>query len=99
MSHGRLFVVNGFIYQSTHLPRIDLIHTPTTPIPLYLPPTHPQTILQNTPNVGQVTVTRTTGTDYVSWAVTFQEAANVPLFSVHSSNIYCGASVSGGATA
>ena len=40
-------------------------------------------------NVAQVTVTRTTSLGTVSWQVTFAEVAQVPLFTVYSSNFIC----------
>ena len=55
---------------------------PLTPIPS-------QVILMNMLNVAQVTVTKTILLSTVSWQVTFAEVAQVPLFTVHSSNFYC----------
>ena len=58
----------------------------SSPLLLICPP---QVILMNMLNVAEVAVTRTTSLGSVSWQVTFSEVAQVPLFTVYSSNFYC----------
>ena len=46
-------------------------------------------IIENMPNIATVSVQKVVETDFITWMVTFTESANVPLFSVNSSNVVC----------
>jgi hypothetical protein len=46
-------------------------------------------ILENLPNIGEVTVTKSTSVNDITWSITFVETFDVPLLEIHFSDVKC----------